>query len=65
MFTGAELPNKPEEAKPTDIEFETVGDSASKSRSKDDKFKGSSIFRSSSAFPVDLKTKINKALQNL
>lgn len=51
MLTGAELPNKPLEAKPTDIEFETVGDSASKSRSNDDKFNGLSKCSSSKALP--------------
>lgn len=53
MFTGAELHNKPaEDARPTDIEFETVGESASRSRSNaPDKFKESSRFSSSNALP--------------
>lgn len=53
MFTGAELPKRPaEDAKPTEMEFETVGESASSSRSRAPvKFSESSRFSSSNAFP--------------
>lgn len=52
MLTGAELPKSPaDEANPTDIELDTVGESVSRSRSRaPDKFR-SSRFNSSNAFP--------------
>lgn len=50
MFTGVELPNKPADASPTEIEFVTVGDSTSNSLSSDVKVK-SSRFSSSKALP--------------
>lgn len=53
MLTGAELPSKPaDDAKPTEMEFETVGESASNSLSRAPvKFKESSRFSSSKALP--------------
>lgn len=51
MLTGAELPSRPDEASPTDIEFVTVGDSDSRSLSRPDKFNGSSKLNSSKALP--------------
>lgn len=41
MLTGAELPNKPADASPTDIEFDTVGDSLSSSLSSPERFRSS------------------------
>lgn len=56
MFTGAELPNNPaEDANPTDIEFETVGESVSKSLSRaPERFRESSKFNSSKALPENI-----------
>lgn len=53
MLTGAELPNRPaDDANPTEMEFETVGDPASNSRSRAPvKFKESSRLSSSKALP--------------
>lgn len=52
MLTGAELPSRPEEANPTDIELLTVGEPVSSSRSRDAAIlKGSSKCKSSRAFP--------------
>lgn len=62
MFTGAELPNRPAEASPTDIEFETVGDSVSNSLSSAERFR-SSKWNSSNAFPI--KKRLNSALISL
>lgn len=63
MFTGAELPNNPaEEANPTDMEFETVGESVSRSLSRaPDSVKESSKFNSSNALP---RIKFRKTLAN-
>lgn len=54
MFTGVELPKSPADAKPTDIELDTVGDSTSSSLSSDVRFKSSKC-SSSNALPVKLK----------
>lgn len=55
ILTGVELPNKPADAKPTDIEFDTVGDSVSSSRSNV-KFRSSKC-SSSNALPVEIEKK--------
>lgn len=58
MLTGAELPNRPEDAKPTEIEFETVGEPASNSLSSAPvRFKESSRLSSSKALPIIKKNK--------
>lgn len=51
MLTGAELQRSPDDAKPTEMEFDTVGDSVSKSLSNEVKFSVSSNRSSSRAVP--------------
>lgn len=50
ILTGAELPNTPDDASPTDIELLTFCESDSKSLSKPDKFNVSSRCKSSKVF---------------
>lgn len=54
MFTGVELPKSPADAKPTEIELDTVGDSTSSSLSSDVRFRSSKC-SSSNALPVKFK----------
>lgn len=63
MLTGVELSSKPaEDANPTEMEFETVGESASNSRSKAPvRFKESSKFSSSKALPRENTQMLNFA----
>lgn len=67
MFTGAELPSRPDDASPTDIELLTLGESDSKSRSNvAARFKVSSKCKSSNALPENNNNNINtKRLHNL